>query len=115
MAGGQEGFNNMRISGKNKGSDEDLLLQEVAFIGNIDELDKIIAFLTETRNDLVQTPNFSHDNILNLGEDTIAPHRHIQLRDKTWAKNNPDIAVYIPFKARKTGDGKVIWEDMELF
>ena len=104
----------MILTGIKKDGKKPLILQEVLLECNISELDKIITFLTKTRNDFVQAPNYSYDDVLSAGEDTIAPHRHINLEEKMWDIKNPDIIVSVPFKARKREDGQIIWEDMEL-
>ena len=105
----------MEFYGDKKRGNKSFKIQDLTIAcKNLDELDRLIYFLSYARVSLSGEKYCDHDDIIKIGEDKIVCHRHYCFWDKkNWKKEDSDIIVITSFKADIKENGEVEWVDIE--
>jgi len=103
----------MKLYGEKKRGEEGFEIQDLTIACSIDELDKLIYFLSYARVYLSSTQYYEHDDILKAGGDRVIPHCHYCYWDKQWKEEDFDVIVTTSFKAVVNGDGEIEWVNDE--
>ena len=102
----------MLLYGEKKRGNKSFKIQDLTIACNIEELDKLIYFLSYARVYMCGLKYQEHDDIIKAGEKILFPHKHYRDWDKNWKEEDSDFIVNIPFKASIDENGEVEWVDM---
>lgn len=104
----------MELYGEKKRGNKSFKIQDLTIACNLEELDKLIYFLSYARVSLSGEKYSDHDDIVKLGEDKIVCHRHYCFWDKkNWENEDSDIIVITSFKAEIKENGEIEWVDID--
>ena len=104
----------MKLYGEKKRGNKGFEIQDLTIACNMDELDKLIYFLSYARVVLAGAKYYEHDDVIKAGEDKLICHRHYRDWDKkNWKEEDSDIIVITSFKANHKENGEVEWVDIE--
>jgi len=103
----------MKLYGEKKRGNKSFEIQDLTIACNIDELDKLIYYLSYARVILAGAKYHDHDDVIKAGEDKLICHRHYRDWDKNWKEKDSDIIVVTSFKPIFKENGEVEWVDIE--
>ena len=102
----------MKLYGDKKRGNKSFEIQDLTIGCTIDELDKLIYYLSHARMYIAALKYSEHEDIGKADENVII-HRHYRDWDKNWKEKDSDIIVITSFKSDIKENGEVEWVDIE--
>ena len=103
----------MELFAAKKRGEKDFKIDEIVISCTLEDIEKIISFLTYARDSLYQEKILPHNDVIKLDKKIIYPHCHYRDWDLNWKEKNPDIILITPLQAVLKENGETEWVDIE--